>query len=126
MGPFQWTPQIAVGNDHIDGQHRRLLELANEVAEIMATNDYDGILKALDGLLDYTRVHFRDEEEILRQFGYADIDQHIAKHHQIIASVDFAWRQRHAMTGEELFLIVRDVILRHITVVDGEYRQIFG
>ena len=66
---YTWSPKIAVGHDHIDGQHGKLLDLAARVETMLGSYDFDETLEALDEVVQYTRVHFRDEEDILREAG---------------------------------------------------------
>ena len=54
-----WKDDYSVGNALLDGQHKRLIELVNDV-------DSDADLGAvLDGLRDYGEVHFKAEGDVM-------------------------------------------------------------
>ncbi|NMB96726.1 MAG: hemerythrin, partial [Clostridiaceae bacterium] len=58
-----WTPNLSVGVQHIDDQHKIWFEKANELFEAgkerRAKEYIDTMLRFLD---EYTKEHFRDEE----------------------------------------------------------------
>jgi hemerythrin len=71
---IEWLDDLATGIEHIDEQHRgifsRFAEFKTACDEGRAQED---IVKLLLFLEDYTRDHFRDEEEALQEAGYSKI-----------------------------------------------------
>jgi len=58
-----WTPDLSVGVEHIDDQHKIWFEKANglfEAGKEHRTKEY--INTMFDFLDDYTKQHFKDEE----------------------------------------------------------------
>ncbi|MCA1743731.1 MAG: bacteriohemerythrin, partial [Desulfovibrionales bacterium] len=81
---FNWNESFLVGISMVDDQHQKLVELINDVGEIALTNEkfYSEKLKtACNAMLDYTRVHFRDEEAMMKSMGLAQA--YILYHHKL-------------------------------------------
>lgn len=70
-----WTPNLTVGVERIDEQHKIWFEKANrlfEASKERRAKDYiDTMLKFLD---EYTKEHFRDEEAYMEQIRYPELD----------------------------------------------------
>lgn len=66
-----WTPNLSVGVDIIDNQHKMWFEKAEKLFEAGRNNsakEYIGEL--LDFLDNYTRKHFADEEKYMLSINY--------------------------------------------------------
>ena len=81
MALITWGKKLEVGIGIIDSQHRRLVDLINQLDE--ATEEGRGnevVGETLNGLIDYTHTHFRTEEELLKDHDYEDLDLHLREH----------------------------------------------
>jgi len=80
-----WTPNLSVGVEHIDNQHKIWFEKANglfEASKERRARDYiDTMLKFLD---EYTKEHFRDEEAYMEKIHYPEIDAQKKAHASFI------------------------------------------
>ncbi len=66
-----WTPNLSVGVEHIDDQHKKWFEKANalfEAGKKRRAKDY--INTMLDFLDEYTKQHFRDEEAYMKKIKH--------------------------------------------------------
>ena len=62
---FVWSEKFNTGLAVVDEQHRRLVELINEVAgELVFAPDEARLRTVLQGLIDYAEYHFRCEEAL--------------------------------------------------------------
>ena len=68
-----WDDKYSIGVDLIDGQHKRLFKMLEEVY----TNPVDNTLVAL---LDYTTYHFATEMQYMRNRTDIDIYAHNEEH----------------------------------------------
>jgi hemerythrin-like metal-binding protein len=71
MDLINWTPDLAVGHDKIDDQHRQLFKAANALAEAM----WDGkgaeeVRKTVEFMAEYAVFHFKDEEDVMLKNSY--------------------------------------------------------
>lgn len=70
----EWTPNLSVGVEHIDAQHKIWFAKANELFEAgKARKAKDYINTMLDFLDEYTKQHFSDEEAYMDKIHYPEI-----------------------------------------------------
>jgi hemerythrin-like metal-binding protein len=74
---YRWDDSLAIGVEKVDNQHRQLFDAVNSLIDAIETGkSAEGLKKTLDFLVDYTVTHFADEEEIQRQCGFPDLENH--------------------------------------------------
>ena len=78
---IEWTPELSVGVEHIDDQHKEWFKKANDLFEAGKngkSKEYVGeMLKFLD---EYTKKHFKDEEAYIEEIKYPEIEQQRIAH----------------------------------------------
>jgi hemerythrin len=88
MAFFDWSEKYSVGVPSIDGQHKRLIEIINSLYDAMRAGHGEFALgKTLDDLVDYTKTHFRFEENLLQTKNYPDLAAHKKVHEGLTAQV---------------------------------------
>ena len=75
MALMVWKDAYSVGNEVLDSQHRRLIELVNDLSR-----EAD-LAVVLAGLREYGDTHFRTEESLLAAAAYPDLEEH-RKYHE--------------------------------------------
>jgi hemerythrin len=81
MAFAEWDQALETGNALVDGQHRELFATVNELHEaIVSHNDVEVLGGILYRLQRYTAVHFHDEEGLMDEVGYPDLDRHHGLH----------------------------------------------
>ncbi|MES9823448.1 MAG: bacteriohemerythrin [Candidatus Thiodiazotropha endolucinida] len=80
-----WRDDWYLGIDEIDQQHLHLVELVNQVADSVLTqnsesNDDGGAMRLVLQLQEETRQHFRDEEAFMRNHEYPQVSSHHREH----------------------------------------------
>jgi hemerythrin len=81
MTLFSWDSKYTVNIGEIDRQHRKLFELFNELYEAMQQGHGDEVTaRVLALVVDYTYYHFAYEEQLLREYGYAEEKAHRTEH----------------------------------------------
>ncbi|GFP75141.1 bacteriohemerythrin [Clostridium fungisolvens] len=87
-----WKDEYTVGVELIDSQHKRLLEIANDVYELtknsFITDKYDRIVEVIEELKDYTIFHFKSEEEYMLSIGYKKFLSHKVEHDDFVNKVN--------------------------------------
>ncbi len=123
-----WSDEFSIDIQEIDEQHKRLVELINQLYDAITTKrPAEALEKVLDDLVEYTRVHFAVEECVLRLFDYPDYDAHKAVHDKIAARVIEFQRQFRAgdhKVGMELLYFLKDWLMDHINKVDRQYAPV--
>lgn len=91
MAILTWNNQLNVGIPSVDAQHRRLVDILNQLDEAVAVGEEpQAILDLVAALIDYTDYHFKHEEELMRQaanFPADDFELHCRQHREFVATV---------------------------------------
>ncbi|MCB2199852.1 bacteriohemerythrin [bacterium] len=92
MVHLEWKPAYSVGIEKFDNQHKQLFDIVNQMGEsISKGEDHDTLRAIFKKLIEYTRIHFRDEEANLLMYGYENYHEHKLEHDELVAQVvDFA------------------------------------
>lgn len=72
---IEWTPDLSVGVENIDEQHKIWFQKANELFEAgkeRRAKEY--INTMIDFLDEYTKKHFKDEEAYMEEIGYPELE----------------------------------------------------
>lgn len=78
---ISWDESLSVNVGEIDKQHKKLIEIVNDLDQAMSQGKGKMVLgKLLDGLVSYTATHFGFEEKCFEQFGYVEADSHKKAH----------------------------------------------
>ncbi|MBI4889885.1 MAG: bacteriohemerythrin [Acidobacteria bacterium] len=125
MSFIEWRSEFSVGVQEIDTQHRRLLDIINQMHEAMKMGGKAGaVTEVINDLIGYTRYHFAYEEKLLEGTGYPELEEHRRKHRAMVAQVE-AFRSQ-AKTGSaavslKLMGFLKDWLTRHILETDKRY-----
>ena len=118
MSMFQWKPEYSVDHSEIDGQHKRLFQLADELGTAMARGKGNAAMSTiLASLIDYTKRHFATEERLMQTHRYPEYAAHKKQHDDLTQKVvdlqhSFA-AGRTSMTIEVLQFL-KDWLVNHI------------
>lgn len=121
------TEQVVVpltGIEEIDQQHTQLVKCLDDLQDyIGGPYGFAAAFTALNTLLDYTRFHFAFEEQLLGQWNYPHLDNHIAEHKAIADDVAALWDGIEAgrEIDEKMVQTIRGWILDHIKAEDLQY-----
>lgn len=123
----EWHDSYSVGIEAIDNDHKRLLNLINQLqtaAHYQTDPQYER--EAFDALVDYTKTHFRREEELMEAHGYPTFTAHRAEHEAMIAKVGDMMQRYQAKpheTIEEAVQYLKKWLVGHINGTDQGYSQ---
>ena len=85
---IDWSEELSVGVKAIDDQHKKLVELVNEMHEaIQERRASEVTMGILDELILYTKTHFQTEEALMDILDYEDFREHKALHDDLIDQV---------------------------------------
>jgi len=83
-----WNENYSVKIKEIDEQHKKLINLFNNLHSSVSCNEGKEKLKeTLDGLIEYTRTHFHAEEKLMKDHGYPEYEQHKKIHDDLTNKV---------------------------------------
>ncbi len=102
MKDIAWSDVLSVGNDEIDEDHHRLIELFNMLNHSVSEGEDPEYLAAiLDELINCTIWHFSHEERLMIKYGYEGLAEHRAEHQELIESVK-ALKQKILQAGNQV------------------------
>lgn len=104
MALMIWKEAYSVNIAEIDNQHKKLIELINNLHDAMITGKAkEEMSKILSGLVDYTLYHFATEEKIFDQYDFPGSKAHKKQHSDLIEQV--AALQKKHEDGERVLTI---------------------
>jgi hemerythrin len=88
MPLITWNAALSIKVEEVDAQHRRLVELVNQLHEAMSQGKGREVMgQVLAGLLEYTRTHFTAEERLMIAQAYPGYWQQKAAHEALLKQV---------------------------------------
>lgn len=89
---FQWTAAFLTGIDEVDQQHKRLVDMINQLGAMLLSGEQASTATANElfaQLVDYTSYHFREEEGLMEELALdpRHVDFHRAEHAKFVAEV---------------------------------------
>ena len=89
MSFIDWSDQFSVNNLSIDFEHKKLVLIINDLHDSMKRGKSSKVLgSTLENLIAYTKTHFRNEERIMVQQNYTDIEEHKREHRKFVAEIE--------------------------------------
>lgn len=124
IGIIKWSDKLSLGIPEIDGQHKSLIDVINELWDaIVKKKDAERLLGILNKLEQYTFAHFTAEEAVMRVEKYPRLKEHYAEHQKFIGHLSATRSKIEA--GEQIALellnFLTDWLVKHIQVSDKDY-----
>ncbi len=120
-----WTRANAVGVRAMDNEHAIMIEAMNELrlalvngARRPEANDL------MHKLIEFTRMHFRNEEHLLERFGYPGLEEQRTEHKLLLEQLQDSFQraqQGEGVSVSELLLFLHDWFLNHVEGLDQKY-----
>jgi hemerythrin len=127
MPILQWNQSVSVNDADIDGQHKKLIDMINNLHDSMGQGKGKETLgSVLDGLIDYTKIHFTFEENRMKKENYIGYLAHKGEHDRFTKKVVDLQNQFHGGKFSltiEVSTFLKDWLVNHIQVID---KKAFG
>ncbi|GHE83962.1 bacteriohemerythrin [Thalassotalea profundi] len=124
---IKWKDEYSVGIEAIDNDHKKLLNLLNQVNtayDYAMSESYEK--EALTDLVNYTKYHFEREEKLMAENDYPELETHKLQHKNMIEQVD-QFVERYNKEGHECLHIISDFLtqwlINHINGTDKAYSK---
>ena len=129
MAFLPWKDQYSVHIDLFDEQHKKLFSLINNLdSSVKNEKTAAGYREAIDGLIEYTKVHFSTEEEYMIKYSYSGYAEHKNEHEALTAGV-IAYREKIAsdeIDPNSLMRFLMYWLVKHIMGTDMKYTSFFS
>ncbi|HEY9187622.1 MAG TPA: bacteriohemerythrin [Ignavibacteria bacterium] len=130
MGTITWNDSLSVKVLAIDQQHKKLVDMINELSDAMRSGKGRDVLsKIISGLILYTGTHFKTEEKYFDQFEYPEAEIHKKEHEAFVLKVlEFkkGFEKGDLNLTVEIMDFLSDWLQNHIKGSDKKYSQFFN
>ncbi len=130
MEYIKWRNEFSVGNDEIDSQHKKIIDLINDLYDaFVKKNEELETDRVLKELTDYAKNHFKHEEEMFERLGFNLKTEHIKEHKSFIQKVDKMVSDSKAnkkLLSMKLTNFLQKWLVNHILEEDSKYKFLFG
>ena len=125
MALLTWSYASSVGVRAMDDQHGILMDTMNEL-RLAAVRGLgrEQVSEILDRLIEFTRMHFWSEEQLMEQYHFPGCAEHRAEHQRILAQIlQSSHRVQHGeqMQMRPLLCFLQDSFTEHTESMDREY-----
>lgn len=125
MPLINWSSNLSVNVAEMDRQHRKLVDLINELFDAMSSGKgKDVIGKILDGLTEYTKTHFASEERMMQRHNYPELSMQQSEHTKLTRQVmDLQEKNKGGKVSItlETMNFLKDWLQNHILQNDKKY-----
>jgi len=120
-----WNHACTVGVRALDDQHGILMDTMNEVRlALVCGRGRDQLSELLNRLIEFTRMHFWSEEQLMEQTAFPGLADHRARHHIMLQQLtEGAHRAQHeeGVPMHSMLCSLREGYLEHIEGIDRQY-----
>ena len=125
MALISWNENYSVKIKDIDDQHKKLIDMINELHDAMKSGRGKEVVgKTLSELVKYTEQHFSFEEKLFTQHNYPEGRTHSKTHQDLIDQLkEFISKYESGQNtlSIELMNFLRDWLTNHIMGTDKKY-----
>ncbi len=130
MAYIEWTDSLSVGVELFNRQHRKLLDMVNEMYDALTSGKTNDVMEEiLERLIDYTVEHFQSEEGYFKKYDYPLNKQHKQEHDSLVK--DVLLLKEKFVNGDvtisyETMSFLQDWLQKHILESDMDYKAFFN
>jgi hemerythrin len=125
MTRIAWTDDLSVGNEALDSQHKKLIDMINRLDDDHLSEADLG--EVILGLLEYAATHFRDEEAYFVKAAPEIVAHHFESHGLFVSEAYHFVQRFHRGEALSLRKPVYDFLckwlINHIRAEDCQYRH---
>jgi len=122
-----WSNSYMIDIPLIDQQHMELLANTNKLSALVREEKHEGMSDILNFLEEYAITHFKTEEELMTEFRYPFLNEHIKEHNRFIEYFTFLRQEIESKQHDKLYLMLKidvflvDWLLNHTTGTDKHF-----
>lgn len=113
----------------MDNDHKKLVDMLNRLHDAMKQQKGNEVLgQIFKELLDYSVVHFNNEEKMMATTGYVESADHKAKHKLLIEQAKDLQEEFNSgkkMVTVDVLAFLKDWLMNHILKEDKKMAQFF-
>lgn len=125
MDILKWRESYETGVVQMDEQHKRLIQLVNQMYGIIRDKKgFESLDEILKEMSEYAEQHLRDEEALLEKYGYPELNSQKKSHQEYLVKIDdllFSVKADKNSGAQELYIFLRHWWIAHIVGEDVKY-----
>lgn len=106
MDGTAWTPELALGHEEIDAQHRELFERTARLSEALSMGDGGAVVQVFEFLDSYVALHHAAEERLMLESQFPGYNVHRAMHQRFFRDYQ-SLRELHQASGANAAVAVK-------------------
>ncbi|MBF0228980.1 MAG: hemerythrin family protein [Desulfamplus sp.] len=129
MPKITWSELLSVGNEEIDNQHKRWIEIFNTSYDKMMCDDYSLLsnigIDALKQMMEYAQMHFEFEEKYMQQINYPALVEHKFQHDLFkvqLHKINQNFENGISKLNSEIMKMIENWLIGHIQTEDQKYK----
>lgn len=125
MSLINWNKDLELGIELIDGQHKMLVEMINELHDSsLEGKSFEKMGDIFTGLLFYAHTHFATEEKLFEKSGYPQRLEHVRQHNDFIMKVSSRFdkmKKGELVLSVDIARYLRDWLINHVMISDKQF-----
>ena len=125
MDLMVWNDSFSVGDALMDAHHQVFFQMVTEVREAARGVDAPAEAQRVAFLLEYTRMHFAKEEQLMETCGFPGLEAHRRTHQDFAAqagSLAAALAEAPAsVTTDHILSVMQAWLVDHILGMDKQF-----
>jgi methyl-accepting chemotaxis protein len=126
---LEWENQYNVHISELDEQHKKLIELANQLyVSLRGDKPKKEVKENFRSLIDFASYHFGNEENYFDEFDFDEKKSHVSDHKAFInqiSSLQSAFQANKPVSYESLLQFLHNWFDNHFTNFDQHYVKLF-
>ncbi|MBN2041682.1 MAG: hemerythrin family protein [Spirochaetes bacterium] len=129
MQQIEWNDSFSVGVNKFNDDHKQLIIFVNKLNHALQIKSTQQTMEEiLNGLVNYTKIHFKNEETAMIKYSYPDYTSHKDEHDKLTSQVIEFTERLHsgkASFSIELMDFLSSWLMNHIQKTDMDYKAFF-
>jgi len=123
---IEWTPEMSINHPLLDKQHQQIFSRLNELNVVAYHIQEKEVAEIINFLEHHAMTHFKDEEQVMKQYDFPYYTIHQAQHLTYIEKFDDFRQKYQQKKGNNLHLVLQiqkemvDWLIRHIGESDKQ------
>ena len=129
MAFIDWNSNLSVGVEMFDEQHKKLISIINKLYDAMKEKKGKEVLEEVfNELVEYTKTHFKSEEDMMMKFNYPYYAEHLKEHNDLTkTAMDLIekYKKGDLFVTIETLNFLKEWLSHHILETDKKYGPFF-
>ena len=125
MAVIKWRDSYNTGVEAVDLEHRKLVELIEAMhTSVRDKEPKETVEQVINELVEYTQDHFKNEEALMQNEQYPELDGHKVEHRTLIEEVAvFKERLLNNFPDgrQDFYRFLREWLINHILESDKKF-----